>query len=313
MSPDLDAHVSMRAHALGILPDDAIVAAAADALQLGREAYTAAYEEYSVGSWALAPLWSDPSGDASGESREHGDPAKPLPSTIHLGNINALVSEYFDTSRLRGVRLFRASHGALIIPHADYLEHRHGFTRLHVPLVTNPAQARNTEEDTCYHMRRGEVWFLDGHRVHSGGVLGPSLRLHLVLDFSHGIAPEKALAREIPQAGPPLVISRPPLPPELIPSYLALAPFIDAAAWRDLVHILARVHLRYDVPTREVYDWLELIACANTGPDRDILVQDAERMKRYFISDGPGSTTTYDALWNNVVAESALGSEGGTI
>jgi hypothetical protein len=297
--------LSMSAHALGVLPDDVVAAAAADALQLGWDAYTAAYDEYSVGSWALAPLWSDPSGDASGESREHGDAAEPIPTACHLSGINALVSEYFATSDLRGVRMFRASHGALIIPHTDYLEHRHGFTRMHVPLVTDPAQARNTEGDICYHMRRGEVWFLDGHRVHSGGVIGPSLRLHLVLDFSHDTTPKETLAREIPAAEPPLLIDRCPLPPDLIPSYLGLAPFIDAAAWRDLVHILARVHLRYDVPTKTVYDWLETIARASTGPDRDILVRDADRMKRYFISDGPASTTTYDALWSDGLAESS--------
>ena len=305
MTTASDRHTSLHAHALGVLPDDVVTAAATDALQLRPEAYTAAYEEYSVGSWALAPLWSDPSGDASGESREHGDPAIPIPTAAHLSGINALVSEYFDTTRVRGVRLFSASHGALIIPHADYLEHRNGFTRMHVPLVTDPAQARSTEGDICYHMRRGEVWFLDGHQVHSAGVVGPSLRLHLVLDFSHDTAPEETLAREIAAAEEPLLIDRSPLPPDLIRSYLALAPFIDAAAWRDLVHILARVHLRYDVPTKTVYDWLEMIASASTGPDHDILVRDAERMKRYFISDGPGSTTTYEALWSDALAESS--------
>lgn len=303
-----DMNVSLRAQALGVLPNEVVAAAAEEALQLGSEAYTTAYEEYSVGSWALAPLWgySGDDDDSNGESHEHDRPAKPISAAAQLSGINALVSTFFDTSRLRGVRLFRASHGALIIPHADYLEHRYGFTRMHVPLVTNAAQARNTEDDICYHMRRGEVWFLDGHRVHSGGVVGPSLRLHLVLDFNHGTAPGQTLAREIPEAEAPLLIDRPPLPPDLISSYLALAPFIDAAAWRDLVHILARVHLRYDVPTKEVYDWLEAIAHAITGPDRDILVRDTERMKRYFISDGPGATITYNDLWSNSVAGSGL-------
>jgi hypothetical protein len=302
MSAARDTRFSLSAHALGVFPDHVVAAAAVDALQLGSEAYTAAYEEYSVGSWALAPLWSDRSGDSSGESREHGDAARPIAAAAHLSGINTLVSEYFDVSRLRSARLFRASHGALIIPHADYLEHRNGFTRMHVPLVTNAAQARSTEEDICYHMRRGEVWYVDGHRVHSGGVVGPSLRLHLVLDFSHETAPDQTLVRSISDPKPPLLIDRAPLPPGLIPSYLALAPFIDAAAWRDLVHILARVHLRYDVPTRAVYDWLEEIAQASTGPDHDILVKDAARMKRYFVSDGPGATTTYDALWSTALA-----------
>ncbi|HEX2391379.1 MAG TPA: aspartyl/asparaginyl beta-hydroxylase domain-containing protein [Solirubrobacterales bacterium] len=295
----------MSARAVGVLPEDAVAAATADALKLGEDAYTAAYEEYSVGSWSLAPLWSDPSGDASGESHEHGDPAKPIPAVATLSGINTLVSDYFDTANLRGVRLFRASHGALIIPHVDYLEHRNGFTRMHVPLITNSAEARSTEEDTCYHMRRGEVWFVDGNRVHSGGVIGPSSRLHLVLDFSYDTPPEETLAGVVPEAGAPMLIDRPPLPADLVPTYLALAPFLDAAGWRDLVHILARVHLRYDVPTGDVYDWLEVMAHANSGPDREILIRDAERMKRYFISDGPGSTMTYDALWSDTLQKSS--------
>jgi hypothetical protein len=295
----------MNAHAVGSLPEDAVAAAAADALKLGADAYTAAYAEYSVGSWALAPLWSDPSGDSSGESHEHGDPAEPIPSAAGLSGINTLISDFFDVTGLRGVRLFRASHGALIIPHIDYLEHEHGFTRMHVPLITNPSEARNTEDDTCYHMRRGEVWFLDGNRVHSGGVIGPSVRLHLVLDFNHDTPPERALAGNAAEAEAPMLIDRPPLPEDLVSSYLKIAPFIDAAGWRDLVHILARVHLRYDIATGDVYDWLEAIAQANFGPDREILIRDAERMKRYFTSDGPGSTMTYHDLWSDTLQTSS--------
>ena len=66
-------------------------------------------------------------------------------------------------------------------------------------------------------------------------------------------------------------------------AYQALAPFINAAAWRELFHILARVHLRYNVDAAEVYEWLAKIAAEGGGEDRDLLVRDADRMKRYYL------------------------------
>ncbi len=169
---------------------------------------------------------------------------------------------------------------------------------MHVPLVTDVAQARSVEDHVCFHMRRGEAWFLDARRVHSGGVIGPSARLHLVLDFDHETRPQDTLAQPLAVPPPPLLIERPALPPGLVPRHVALAPFIDAAGWRYLVHLLARVHLRYDVSAGAVYDWLEAVAQAITGPDRDFLMEDARRMRRYFVSDGPHATMTFDALWD---------------
>lgn len=298
MRPSNTTHPLMHARSLGILPTDVIDAAAADARTLEAGGYTSAYEEYSVGSWASAPLWSDASGQASGEVREHDDPAQPIPAVAELDGINSLVRTYFATDRLRCARLFRASHGAIVMPHTDYLEHGQGFTRLHVPLIANADEARNTEGAICFHMRRGEVWFLDARRVHSGGVAGPSLRVHLVLDFTPDTSPDEALSISIPPADPPLVIDRPPLPPGLLSRYRDLASYIDATGWRDIMHLLARVHLRYDSGASDVYDWLETIASLSDSGDRSLLMEDALRMKRYYISDGPSSTTTFHSLWS---------------
>jgi hypothetical protein len=302
----------MRAHCLGVIPTGTIDAANTDALTLEVNGYTAAYEEFAVGSWASAPLWSDSSGQASGEVREHSEPARPIPSIVSLVGINNLISSYFNVTELRCARLFRASHGAIVLPHRDYMEHSHGFTRLHVPLITDPSQARNTEEDRCFHMRRGEVWYLDARRTHSGGVLGAALRVHLVLDFSHSTAPAAAVAGSLAAPPGPLVIDRPPLPRELIASYEALAPFVDGAAWRELLHILARVHLRYCVGAEDVYHWLEDIA-ANSRIDRELLLADARRMKKYYISDGPSTTETFESMWSRYYAEVPLRTIGGDL
>lgn len=288
----------MYAYPIGMIPSRAIDGAVADALRLELHAYTSAYVEYSVGGWATAPLWVNP-GDRPGEEvRENDQPARPIASVQDMNGINSLISTYFDVSFLRSARLFRACNGALILPHRDYLEHKNGFTRIHVPLITDVSQARNSEESSCFHMRRGEVWYLEARKIHSGGVTGSAKRVHLVLDFSHTIEPNETIASKLDPAPEPLLIQRPELPSNLLSSYQALAPFINAAAWRDLFHILARVHLRYNAHAAEVYEWLAKIA-AESGEDRDLLVRDAERMKRYYLSDGPATTATFDSLWLN--------------
>lgn len=286
----------MYAYPIGQIPSRLIDAAAADALSLEHCGYTSAYLEYSVGGWATAPLWLNSASQTGEEVHEDNAPARPIPSVQALSGINDLISSYFDVSRIRCARLFRASSGALILPHRDYLEHTNGFTRIHVPLITSTVQARNTEDNCCFHMRRGEVWYLAARRIHSGGVVGPALRVHLVLDFIHTTQPAEAVVASLDAAPDPLIIDRPELPPNLISSYQALAPFINAAAWQDLFHILARVHLRYNVGAADVYDWLEKIAAESTE-DRNLLVRDVERMKRYYITDGPAATATFDSIW----------------
>jgi hypothetical protein len=289
---------AMYAYPIGLIPSRVIDAAVADALRLELDGYTSAYVEYSVGGWATAPLWVNP-GDRPGEEvRENDEPAQPIASVRDMDGLNDLISTYFDVSFLRSARLFRACNGAIILPHRDYLEHKHGFTRMHVPLITDVIQARNSEDSSCFHMRRGEVWYLEARRIHSGGVTGSAKRVHLVLDFSHKIGPGETIVSKLEPPREPLLVQRPDLPPDFLPSYQALAPFINAAAWRELFHILARVHLRYDVDAAEVYEWLAKIA-AESGEDRDLLVRDADRMKRYYLSDGPAATPTFDAMWVN--------------
>lgn len=295
----------LSAYVLGLLPSDVVDAAAVDALRVGAQSYVSTYDEYSVGSWALAPLWSDSTGDSTGASREHNEAARPIAAAAGLDGINHLVRAHFDTDKLRTVRLVRASHGALIIPHIDYLEHEYGFTRVHVPLVTDSAQARSVEDNICFHMRRGEVWFLNARKIHSGGVVGSSVRIHLVLDFDHAVRPVDTVTKSLSEAAPPLLIDRPSLPTDLVPSYQALAPYIDAAGWRDLVHLIARVHLRYHVPAGALYDWLEDMAQESAQPDRDFLEKDARRMRRYFLTTGPRATLTYGAFWDTVLADYA--------
>jgi L-proline cis-4-hydroxylase len=286
----------MYAYPIGLIPSRAIDAAAADALTLESYGYTSAYVEYSVGGWATAPLWGNPADEDDEQVHEHDAPAQPVAAVSSLDGINDLILSYFDVSRLRCARLFRARNGAIILPHRDYLEHKNGFTRIHVPLITNTVEARNTEDGYCFHMRRGEIWYLEARRVHSGGVTGSALRVHLVLDFSHTTQPEEAVDPSARTKREPLIVDRPELPPGMISSYQALAPFINAAVWQDLFHILARVHLRYNVGAADVYDWLEKIA-VESGEDRDLLMRDVARMKKYFISEGPVATTTFEAIW----------------
>ncbi|GAL10893.1 hypothetical protein JCM19233_1878 [Vibrio astriarenae] len=46
----------------------------------------------------------------------------------------------------------------MILPHKDYLEFEKGFTRVHVVLDIDET-CFNSENDTVYQMKAGEVWF----------------------------------------------------------------------------------------------------------------------------------------------------------
>ena len=270
-------------------------------VRLPDEAYADAYNEYSVGDWATATLWNEPDPPPDGSVREHDETAVPTIWGQSMVCTNELITQCFELSSLRAVRAFRARAGAIIIPHRDYLEHPTGFTRIHLPILTSET-ARNSEADAVFHMSEGEVWFLDGRIVHSGGVLGPVDRIHLVLDFDSDLedAPCEALVVK-PEDLPPFpVIRRAPLPACFLDGLALTAPCLRLATWPSLVELLARVHLFYDASADSLYDWLETIA-KESG--RTELQSEATRIRRYFLIDGPSRTPTFGQAWTSALTQ----------
>ncbi|MGQ0679990.1 MAG: aspartyl/asparaginyl beta-hydroxylase domain-containing protein [Actinomycetota bacterium] len=264
-------------------------------LHLPGDAYSDVYNEYSVGDWSTATLWNEPDPPSDGSVREHRETAVPTAWGRSLAHTNDLICRCFELSALRAVRAFRARLGAIIIPHRDYLEHPTGFTRIHVPVVTSQS-ARNSELDAVYHMSTGEVWFLDGRVVHSGGVLGPADRIHLVFDFDSDLedAPSKTLAVELEGLPPFSAIRREPVPKGFLDGILLTASCLRLAMWPSLVELLARIHLVYETSVGSLYDWLDAVAHES---GRKELEDEAARMRRYFLTDGPSRTPTFCQAW----------------
>jgi hypothetical protein len=222
-----------------------------------------AYSEYRFGTF-LTYILRNPSGSATdGVFRGLDGPVARTALGQQLGYLDALVERTFDTRRLRMLRVYLLQ-DALLIPHRDYVEfpaEAARMARLHVPLVTNP-RALHSEADTVFHMRAGEIWYLDVMQVHAACNAAPEPRLSLVLDFELDGAPlESALRPGVGAAPPPLVVARPPLEDGFDQGVRALGRLVAPDSFRDIVQLLSRVHFHRDAPAGRFFDWLDT-ACS---------------------------------------------------
>src|SRR5580692_6936812 len=154
------------------------------------------YSEYRFGTFITYILRSY-QGTADGLFRGARGKAERSVLGASLRYIEDMVERTFATDRLQMMRAYLLQ-DALLLPHCDYVEFKKDaarMVRLHVPLVTNP-RALHSEEDTVYHMRVGEVWYLDVTRVHSACNGANLPRVSLVLDFLLDGAPIGSVFRD---------------------------------------------------------------------------------------------------------------------
>ena len=79
------------------------------------------------------------------------------------------------------MRIFRIC-GGLLVPHRDYTDIGDSYVRIIIPLAAD-ARVLHSEDSTVYHMRPGEIWFVDTDRVHAACGLNDASRIALCLDF----------------------------------------------------------------------------------------------------------------------------------
>lgn len=72
--------------------------------------------------------------------------------------------------------------GGRILPHTDTGGYAEKTERFHAVLSTNQHSWLTAGDESC-HMPAGTVWWFNKHHVHSGGNLGESDRIHLVVDL----------------------------------------------------------------------------------------------------------------------------------
>ncbi len=253
--------------------------------QINKFRFSSAYKNYSVGEWKTCLLWNKTGRSNDGISVEYSGSAQPTEFGEKLEYINSTINGIFNMKTCKSVRIFAARGNSLIIPHRDYLEFKDGFHRIHIPLQTD-SHSFMSERDSVFAIRQGEIWFIDGNQVHSGGSFSNKLRLNLVFDFSTetsivDIFKDQKIYNENLEIK---LVQRPELSDEKLSSILNLSFIIDHNNIRDIIAILAKIHFFFNVSSELMYDWL--IEICNRSNNQK-LIKAALRFKEYFLIKGP--------------------------
>jgi len=238
-----------------------------DLFQLEDIEFSSAYQEYAYGNWKICALWNQNGCQDQAVISEYNEPATKTAIGHKLEYISSIINEYFNVSCLKFARIFSASNNGLVIPHSDYLELNKPFKRIHIPIQTD-LFSLTSEEDKVFHMRLGEVWYLDASKVHSAACFSKINRLHLVLDFDTDFSVEKILLKPDHDKVNiiPKLIEREKLSDDFIQKLLSLSNIICKENFRDIVAILAKVHFKKSVNASSMFDWLKIITEKTKDP-----------------------------------------------
>lgn len=249
-----------------------------------------AYDEYALsadpgksGIWASQILANWSGDDRDGLSKEYEGSARWTALGNSLPYLQFKVKDLFHTEHLKSARLFWAASG-FIRAHRDYIEFARGWTRIHLPLKSNPL-CMNSEDAVVYRMRPGEVWFLDGRHPHAGGCFGPEKRVHLVLDFDPAIPIEDLFRDKHVMAAhvEPLYIQRPPLTPEILEKLIeGLALTMRTVSYASVDQLIQLLPFTYSIDTGQTYTIL--IKVAQRSGDQELLKKALEAEK-YFLGE----------------------------
>ncbi|RWD96653.1 aspartyl/asparaginyl beta-hydroxylase domain-containing protein [Mesorhizobium sp.] len=264
---------------------------AADLVTLAKANFPATYSDFSCGRWEACMLRNQSGVQEEDTVVTHRTPAATTPLGRSLPYLNELLDTYFDTSSMRYARIVRISENSCIIPHRDYLELDATFARVHLALDTNERCA-NTEKDRIFHMRLGEIWFLDASIPHSAGCFSPTPRVHLMVDFEGTRLPEDVVRKtKQPATGNALVDTRKDWTNEALECVLGLSEIISEANYREIVFILAKIHFFYKVDCQAMYSWLREL-CRRRGDP--VLIEKADKLERFYLVDrAPGEVMIY--------------------
>ena len=245
------------------------------------------YSEYRFGLWKNYVLWN---GTGNQKDTLYMGPDGGAFQT-GLGNqlpyINSVINNFFHTDKLKMVRA-NLLRDALLIPHRDYIEFKSEseyLARVHLPLKTNSG-ALHSEDDSVFHLRCGEVWYLDAGNVHSACNPSDEPRISLVLDFKlEGDAPLESILKQPLNERPattPALIEREPMSDDFRNSIHVLRHVINRSNYRDILLFLSRVHFYKNVSGAILFDWMIEI-CEGSG-DRELL-EKFTNFKSYMIQD----------------------------
>ncbi len=211
-----------------------------------------------------------------------GEP-KPTAWAQQLDYLNEVIESTFDQRHLKWVRLFVCEDG-MLIPHRDYLDlPEEEFLRIHIPLQTGP-RSLHSEENRVYHMNVGEIWYVDGTRIHSAYSYDGRPRIFLTCDFEAAVEFRDLLADPSIYRGDiePQWVERRPFDDDYRSALFGLAPLLHRDNFDNVVELLSKVHFSRDVTCEVVYDWLIDLATDSGSPE---LVDRAVALKHFFLGE----------------------------
>lgn len=242
------------------------------------------YSEYRFGIWKNYVLWN-----GSGNRKDtlfKGPQGGAIKTEFgrQLNYINSIIEENFHTEKIKMVRA-NLLRDALLIPHRDYVEFKDDsdrMARIHVPIKTD-SKCLHSEDGNVFHMRLGEIWYLDVSRVHSACNLSETPRISLVLDFCLDGAPLESLLKsdrlKVPK---PQMTERKPIDDNFLQAVASLKHIVNQENYRDIVQLLSRVHFYREVDQTVLFDWLIDIC---RGQDDQALLEKSMRFKTYMVKD----------------------------
>lgn len=228
------------------------------------------YSEFHFGDWQSYVIWNQTGIDDDGVVIDRGLQAKPSPRGRLLHALNGWIETTFDVTTLKLARVHSLGDGVLV-PHRDFVEFRTTpWTRIHVPLMTNP-NCLHSEGETVFHMRPNEIWFLDASNLHSAINYSAGRRINLCLDFElNGHPVESAFRKRAGSARPfsiePEVVERMPLGPSFNDELRSLSMTLKPATFDRAVGLLSKVHFFRNAHVGAFFDWLLFVAEHSRDP-----------------------------------------------
>ncbi len=230
--------------------------------------YASSYSDFAFGQLRNTMLWNSSGVLDEATLGDYPGAARPTEHGRMLPYVNELITGLFRTEYLKFARLLVLPPGCVMVPHRDYLELDRDMIRIDVPLRTSE-RCFSSQGDAVFHMRVGEMWFLDATRTHTAASFSDIDRIHLTCDFIADSIDDVLAAPAERQPGVPAenIAARRPLRPAERDALLGLAELIDISNYRDIMAVLTKRHFEVDIQAHEVFSWLRDIAAASGRPD----------------------------------------------
>ncbi|CAM4301601.1 hypothetical protein F901_01790 [Acinetobacter dispersus] len=219
------------------------------------------YKEFRVGDWRTFVIRNSSGLDDDGLIQSGNFKLKITPRGEQIMNINNWIDHFFNTTLLRLARVHSMGDGGVLIPHRDFLElgeeGNHWF-RVHIPIKTNDS-CLHAENDEIFHMRQGEIWFLDAKHLHSATNSSPERRLNLCLDFEIKDLPYQSIFKKpidevfLPT---PKMIKRENLNSDFVNGLHNLSKVITKENYWDIVGFLSKVPFYKNTGLSSFYEWM---------------------------------------------------------